>query len=67
MHGVARVVGGLIYELPRTVLEATVEGPPVAGTAVGLLAGTMRALQTIVSGLGEMAAAFQPWGQTRRR
>lgn len=65
-HGLGQVVGGLTFVLPWTVLEATAEGPPVVGTAVGLLAGTMRALQTVASGLGEMASAFDPWGSKRR-
>jgi len=66
MHGVGQVIAGVLVELPKTVLEATLNGPPVVGTAVGLLAGTARALQTTVGGLVEMAAGFDPW-QTKRR
>ena len=62
MHGAGQVVGGLLFELPRTLLDATLTGPPVVGTAVGLLAGTARALQVTVSGLLEMSAGFDPWG-----
>ena len=67
LHGVGQVIGGILFELPKTVLDATLTGPPVAGTAVGLLAGTARALQTTVAGLLEMAAGFNPWGITRTR
>ena len=62
LHGVGKVIGGVLFELPKMVLEATVDGPPVVGTAVGILAGTAHALQTIVAGLAEMAAGFNPWG-----
>ena len=62
VHGVGQVVAGLVFELPKTVLDATLTGPPIAGTVVGLLAGTARALQTTVGGLVEMAAGFDPWG-----
>ena len=62
LHGVGQVIGGIVFELPKTVLEATLEGPPVVGTVVGLLAGTARAFQTTVGGVVEMAAGFDPWG-----
>ena len=65
MHGLGQVIGGLIVELPKTVLDATLTGPPVVGTAVGLLAGTARALQKTVGGIVEMATAFDPWGTKR--
>ena len=62
LHGVGQVIAGLVFELPKTVLDATLTGPPIAGTVVGLLAGTVRALQTTVGGVMEMAAGFDPWG-----
>ncbi|MBI3458364.1 MAG: hypothetical protein HY002_21545 [Candidatus Rokubacteria bacterium] len=67
MHGAGQVVAGLLFELPKTVLDATLTSPPVVGTVVGVLAGTARALQKTVGGLAEMAAGFNPWGITRRR
>ena len=67
MHGVGQVVAGILFELPKTVLDATLTSPPVIGTAVGLLAGTARALQKTTAGVVEMAAGFNPWGITRRR
>ena len=65
LHGIGRAVGGILFELPRTVLEATFAGPPIAGTAVGLLAGVARASQAIVGGVVEIAGAFDPWGTKR--
>ncbi len=62
LHGVGQVVAGVVFELPKTVLDATLTEPPVIGTAVGLLAGTARALQVTTAGLVEMAAGFDPWG-----
>lgn len=67
LHGVGKVIGGVLFELPRTVLDATLTEPPVIGTAVGLLAGAARALQTTVAGLIEMSEGFDPWGAKRRR
>ena len=67
LGGFGKVIGGLIYELPATTLDATLNGPPVAGTIVGLLAGTGRALQKVVGGIVEMATAFDPWETKRPR
>lgn len=56
-HGVGQVVGGLVFELPRTVIDATLSNPPVVGTVVGLLAGTIGALQKTLGGLVEITQA----------
>lgn len=65
LHGVGQVIAGVVFELPKTVLDATLTEPPVIGTVVGLLAGTARALQVTTAGLVEMAAGFDPWGAKR--
>ena len=67
LHGLGKTIAGIIFELPRTVVDATLTGPPVAGTVVGLMAGTVKALQTTAAGLAEMAAGFDPWGDKKRR
>ena len=64
-HGLGQMIWGLTMELPKTVAEATLNGPPVVGTAVGLLAGTSQAIQKTVAGFFEMAAGFNPWGAKR--
>ena len=61
MHGVGQVVRGVVLELPKAVLGGTVDGPPVVGTAMGLLGGTVRALQVTAAGLVEMAQGFHPF------
>ncbi|MBI3997264.1 MAG: hypothetical protein HY352_06370 [Candidatus Omnitrophica bacterium] len=66
MHGAAKIIGGLIFEWPKTIVDATVEGPPIAGTIVGVLAGAARAVQTVVAGAVEMATAFDPFGAKSR-
>ncbi len=66
LHGVAQVVGGVILELPKTIVYETMTEPPVLGTAVGLLAGTARALQVTAAGIAEMASTFDPWGRKKR-
>jgi len=65
LHGAGQVVAGALFELPKTVLDATLTEPPVIGTMVGLLAGAARALQVTTAGLVEMAASFDPWGTKR--
>lgn len=66
LHGVGQVLDGLVLTLPKTVLEATLAGPPVVGTAIGLLAGAARAVQKTVGGVVEMSSGFDPWGTKRR-
>jgi hypothetical protein len=65
-HGAGQVMKGVVVELPKTVIEATMEGPVVVGTMVGLLAGTARALQVTTAGLVEMAAGFHPFEERRQ-
>ena len=67
LHGAGQVVGGVVFELPKTVLEATMNGPVVVGTMVGLLAGAARALQVTAAGLVEMASGFHPFEERRSR
>ena len=64
-HGLATFIGGVLLEFPKTVMDATVTGPPVVGTAVGLLAGLSRAGRNMIDGTVEMAAGFDPWGTKR--
>ncbi len=61
-HGFGEVVRGVVFELPKTVLDATFNGPPIAGTLVGIVAGAARAVQRTVAGVVEMGRAFDPWG-----
>ena len=65
MHGAGQVVKGVVVELPKTVIEATLEGPVVVGTLVGMFAGTIRALQVTTAGLVEMTAGFHPFEERR--
>lgn len=66
-HGLGKVGGGLIFEWPKTIVDATLTGPPIAGTLVGIFAGAARAAQTVVAGFVEMGAGFDPWGSKRHR
>ena len=62
VHGVGEVVMGLVVEFPETVIDATLTGPPVAGTLIGILAGVSQALQRVTAGAIEMGQGFDPWG-----
>ena len=66
VHGAGQVVKGLVVELPKGVLQGTVDGPVVVGTMVGLLGGAVRALQVTAAGLVEMAQGFHPFEERRR-
>jgi len=67
LHGAGQVVAGLLLEFPKTVLEGTLDGPPVVGTVMGALAGVVRATQKTAAGFLEMGTEFNPWGRKRRR
>lgn len=67
LHGAGAVVHGLIFEFPMTVIDGTLNGPPVAGTVVGAIAGVPKALQQVAAGIAEMAQGFDPWGAKSRR
>lgn len=66
IHGAGQVVKGVVVELPKGVLEGTVDGPVVVGTMVGLFGGAVRALQVTAAGLVEMAQGFHPFEERRR-
>ena len=65
VRGAGEVVKGLVVELPKGVLEGTVDGPVVVGTIVGLFGGAVRALQVTAAGLVEMAQGFHPFEERR--
>ena len=66
LHGLGKTIGGVVFEFPKTVLDATFSGPPVVGTLIGVLAGAARALQVTTAGIIEMGEGFNPWGASPR-
>jgi hypothetical protein len=67
LHGAGQALAGLTFEWPKNILTGTLEGPPVVGTAFGILGGAARAAQKTVGGIVEMSQGFDPWGVKRRR
>ncbi len=67
LHGLGKMIDGLVLEFPKTVLEGTLAGPPVVGTVLAALGGIASAGQKTFSGLMEMSAGFDPWGTKRKR
>lgn len=67
LHGLGKVIDGVVLEFPKTVLEGTLAGPPVVGTVLAALGGLASAGQKTISGLMEMSAGFDPWGTKRKR
>jgi hypothetical protein len=66
LAGVGQVIKGVVLEFPMTLIEATLNNPPVVGTIVGLFAGAAKAVQTTVGGLVEMSAGLRPAGSSPR-
>ena len=64
LEGAGKLVGGLLFDLPKTVIETTSVAPPFI--IVGVVAGTVRAAQVTWHGLKEMSDAFDPWGMKKR-
>ena len=60
LGGAGKVVGGFLFDLPKTVIETTSIAPPLI--IVGMVAGPIRAVQVASQGLKEMSEAFDPWG-----
>ena len=60
LGGAGKVVGGVLFDLPKTVIEATSIAPPLI--IVGMVAGPIRAAQVTWHGFKEMSDAFDPWG-----
>ena len=65
LHGLGKMIDGVVLEFPKNVLEGTLDGPPVVGTVLGGLGGIIRASQKTVAGFIEMGAGFDPWGTKR--
>ena len=60
IHGFGEVLAGIFWEPPKTVLDATLTGPPVVGTAVGIVGGLSRGIHRVVRGLREIDQAIRP-------
>ncbi len=69
IRGLLRIVGG-VMAIPTSTLAGTFSGPPIVGTLVGALSGTLNgigmvaggALETLISAIpfAEKAAPFIP-------
>lgn len=62
-RGLAYLVGGVL-EIPRAVLAGTFSGPPLIGTAAGLLTGTFNSALYLVKGTLEVAGTAVPIAKT---
>ena len=62
-RGLAYLVGGVL-EIPRAVLAGTFSGPPIIGTAAGLLTGTFNSVLYVAKGTLEVAGTAVPIAKT---
>ncbi len=56
VRGLGRVIAGIL-EVPRATLVGTLSGPPIFGTAVGLLGGALSGVQLVVGGVLDVASS----------
>ena len=56
MRGIGSVIAG-VFEIPRATLAGTMNGPPLIGTLVGALGGTLNAISLLTSGLFDLAGS----------
>ena len=56
VRGIQEVVGG-IFQLPLSILAGTFNGPPVVGTLMGALSGTLKGVGLVAHGALELAAS----------
>gem|GEM_PF-2356717 len=59
-HGIGAVVGGVLFDAPKTLLEIAAPIPPLV--TAGIVAGLVRGAQVAFHGLQEVNEAFDPWG-----
>ena len=60
LRGLLRIIGGVL-EVPRATLAGTFSGPPILGTAVGLLAGTLHGVGMVAGGALETVISAVPF------
>ena len=60
LRGLLRIIGGVL-EVPRATLAGTFSGPPILGTAVGLLSGTLNGLGMVAGGALETVISAIPF------
>ena len=56
VRGIGKILGGVLT-VPVAVLQGTVQGPPLFGTAVGALNGVLKGAEMIVGGVFDIAAS----------
>ena len=59
VRGLMRMVGGVL-EIPRATMVGTFTGPPIVGTALGMLMGVVNGVTMVASGLVETVVSAVP-------
>ncbi len=59
VSGLMKVVGG-VFQIPRGILAGTFGGPPILGTAVGALTGTLQGVAMVAGGALETVFSLVP-------
>lgn len=67
LHGVGKIVHGIVFEPVMTLLDSTMRHPPVVGTLVGIFAGVLTGLQMSTEGVKELYLAMSPRHRDARR
>ena len=59
IRGIQYLAAG-IFEIPRSVLVGTLSGPPILGTAFGVVGGALRTVGYLLGGTLEVAGTAIP-------
>ncbi len=59
IRGVGRILAGVL-EVPRSILVGTFTGPPIVGTLLGVVNGTVNGVMSIAGGALEIAGSAVP-------
>ena len=59
LRGVGKIVSG-VFAVPLSTLAGTVSGPPIIGTLLGAISGTVNGVGLVVGGAFEVAASAIP-------
>ena len=63
VRGIQKIIGGVL-SIPMSTLAGTFNGPPIIGTLVGALGGTVNGVGMLLSGVMDLAASAVPVAKT---
>jgi hypothetical protein len=59
VRGLGKIISGVLI-VPVAVLQGTVQGPPLFGTAIGAISGTIKGAGMLIGGVLDIASSALP-------